>query len=47
MAQARGKCRTASEYADISPRLAARVREVDGIDGFLPSLLLLLFEPRK
>ena len=39
--------RPASKFIDGSPRLAARVREVDGVDSFLPSLLLLLLpEPR-
>ena len=44
-ALAKGTSRPASEFVDGSPRLAARVREVDGIDSFLPSLLLLLPEP--
>jgi len=30
------------KFVDCSPRLAARVRQVDGINSFLPSLLLLL-----
>ena len=34
-AQARGASRPASEFVDGSPYLAARVREVDGIDSFL------------
>ena len=34
--------RPASEFADVFPCLAARVREVGGIYSFLPSLLLLL-----
>jgi len=29
--------RPASEFVDGAPRLAARVREVDGIDSFFPS----------
>ena len=41
-AQARGASRPASKFVDCSPRLAARVREIDGVDSFLPSLLLLL-----
>ena len=45
-AQARGASRPASKFVDRSPRLAARVREVSGIDRFLPSLLLLLFKSR-
>ena len=36
-AQARGASRAASKFADCSPRLAAGVREVDGVDSFLPS----------
>jgi len=35
------------KVVDCSPRLAASVREVDGVDSFLPSLLLLLPEARK
>jgi len=46
-AQAKGASRPASKFADGSPRLAARVREVDGIYCFLPSHLLLLHEPGK
>jgi len=42
----KGASRPASKFVDGSPRLAARVREVDGIHCFLPSLLLLLPEPR-
>jgi len=30
----------------LAPRLAARVREVNGIDRFLPPLLFLLFYPK-
>jgi len=30
-----------------APRLAAGVREVDGINSFFPSLLLLIVELRK
>jgi len=41
-AQARGASRPASKFVDGFPRLVARVREVDEIDSFLPSLLLLL-----
>ena len=41
-AQARGVSRPASKFVDLSPGLAARVREVDGVDSFLPSLMLLL-----
>ena len=41
-AQARGASRPASKFVDCSSRLAAGVREVDGVDSFLPSLLLLL-----
>jgi len=37
-----GASRPANKFVDGSPRLAARVREVDGVDSFLPSLLLLL-----
>ena len=40
-AQARGASRPASKFIDGSPCLAARVREVDGVDRFLPSLWLL------
>ena len=43
-AQARGASRLASKFVDCSPHLAARVREVDGVDSFHPSLLLLLPE---
>jgi len=42
-AQARGASRPASKFLDGSPCLAARVRDVDGINSFLPSLLLFLF----
>jgi len=45
-AQARGASRPASKFVDGAPSLAARVREIDGIDNFLPSVLLLLFQPR-
>jgi len=45
-ALAKGVSRSASEFVDASPRLAVRVREVDGIDSFLSSLLLFLPEPR-
>ena len=45
-AQARGVSRPASKFVDGYPRPAARVREVDGIDCFLPSLLPLLLKPR-
>ena len=38
----RGVSRPASMIVDSSPRLVARVREVDGVDSFLSSLLLLL-----
>jgi len=38
--------RPASKFIDGALRLAAGVQKVDGIDSFLPSLLLL-FEPRK
>jgi len=41
-AQARGASRPASKVVDGYPHLAARVREFDGVDSFLPSLLLLL-----
>jgi len=41
--QARGASGPASECIDSPPRLAAGVREVDGIDSFLPSLLFLFF----
>ena len=43
VAQARGAPRPASKFVDVSPRLTPRLREVDGIISFLPSLLLLLF----
>jgi len=43
----KGASRPASKFVDGSPRSAARVREVDGIESFLPSLLLLLPEPRE
>jgi len=42
-AQAKGPSRPASKFIDGTPRLAARVREVDKIDSFLPLLLFLLF----
>ena len=42
----RGASRPASKFVDCSPRLSARIPEVDGDDSFLPSLLLLLPEPR-
>jgi len=32
------------KFVDDAPRLAAGVREVDGIDSFFPSLLLLIVE---
>jgi len=41
-ALAKGASRPASKFVNGSPRLAARMREVDGIDSFFPSLLLLL-----
>jgi len=41
-ALAKGVSRPASMFVNGSPRLAARVREVDGVDSFLLSLLLLL-----
>ena len=41
-AQARGASRPASKFVDGSLGLAARVREVDVINSFLPSLLPLL-----
>jgi len=41
----KGASRYASEFVNGSPRLAARVREVDGNDSFLSYLLLLLPEP--
>ena len=41
-AHAGGASRPASKIVDGSPRLAAEVREVNGVDSFLPSLLLLL-----
>jgi len=37
----------ASKFIDGAPRLAAGVREVNGIDSFLSSFLLLLFETRN
>ena len=44
-----GESRPASKFVDCSPRLSdcsprlvAGVREVDGVDSFLPTLLLLL-----
>jgi len=45
-ALAKGASMPASTFVNGSPRLAARLREVDGIYCFLPSLLLLLPEPR-
>ena len=42
----KGASGPASVFVDASPRLTARVREVDEIDHFLPSLLLLLPESR-
>jgi len=42
MSQARGASRPASKFVDGSPRLAVGERGVDGVDNFLPSLLLLL-----
>jgi len=41
-AQVRGASRPAKKFVDCSPRFAAGVREIDGVDSFLPSLLLLL-----
>jgi len=41
-AHAGGASRPASKFVDGAPRPAAGVREVDGVDSFLPSLLLLL-----
>jgi len=32
------------KFVDGAPRLASGVREVDGIDSFFPSLLLLIVE---
>jgi len=46
VAQVKGASRLASKFVDGSPRFATRVREVDGINSFLPSLLLLLIKPR-
>jgi len=40
--RARGASRPASKFVDGSPRLAARVRDVDGICSVLPSLLFFL-----
>ena len=37
-AHAGGASRSASKFVDGSPRLAARVQEVDGVDSFLTSL---------
>jgi len=37
-----GAYRPASKFDDGSPRFTAGVREVGGVDSFLPSLLLLL-----
>jgi len=45
-ALAKRASRPASKFVDYSPHLAARVREIDGINCFLPSLLVLLPEPR-
>jgi len=39
---AKGASRPSSKFIDGSPRLAAEVREVDGVYSFLPPLLLLL-----
>ena len=41
-ALARGASRPASKFVECSPRLATEAQEVDGVDSFLPSLLLLL-----
>jgi len=41
-AHAGGASRPASKFVDGSPRLAAGVREVDGVDSFLPPPLFLL-----
>ena len=46
-AQARGVPRPASNFVDFSPRPAAGVRAVDGVNSFLPSLLLLLLLSRS
>jgi len=46
VAYAIGASRPASKFVYGSPRLAARVREVDGVYCFLQSLLLLLFMSR-
>jgi len=35
------------KFGDGAPRLSAGVREIDGIDSFFPSLLLLIVEPWK
>jgi len=43
----KGASKPSRKFVDGSPRLAVRVREVDGIDSFLPSLLLLLPEPTQ
>jgi len=43
-AQAKGASRFASKFIDGAPRLAAGVREVDGIDSF-PPLLPVPFMP--
>ena len=41
-AQVRGVSRPASKFVDCSPCLAAIMQDVDGVDSFLPLLLLLL-----
>jgi len=43
LSQVIGASMHASKFVDGSPRIAARLQEVDGINSFLPSLLLLLF----
>jgi len=45
-AHTREVSRPVSKFVDGAPLLAVRVREVGGINGFLPSLLLLMFLQR-
>jgi len=37
----------AIKFIDGDPCLAVGVKEVDGIDSFFPSLVLLLYDPKK
>jgi len=43
LAHAKTASRPSSDFVDGAPRLAGRVRQVDRVESFLPSLMLLLF----